>query len=135
MKHIVSQVRFGAVAAALVTATVSAGAQTTTSVGSVQAWYGCWSAEQTIIPTTSTIGPIVCITPSANPNVADVSTLQEGKVVAHTQLDARGANRAITDKGGAGTQGGSWSADHRRIFLSSSGSCERVSRATSGILA
>jgi len=135
MKHFVSQATFGALIAALVTAPVAAGAQSTASAGGVQAWYGCWSAEQTIIPTVSTIGPIVCITPTSNSSVADVSTLQEGKVVSHTQLDASGVDRAITDKGCTGTQRATWSSDRRRIYLESSGSCERVARATSGILA
>jgi hypothetical protein len=101
----------------------------------LQAWIGCWSAEQTIVPTVSTIGPIVCITPTSDANVVDVVTLQEGKIVSRDMLDANGRERPVQAKGCIGTQRANWSADGRRIYLRSAGSCEGVTRSTSGILA
>jgi hypothetical protein len=101
----------------------------------LQAWVGCWSAEQTIVPTVSTIGPIVCITPTADANVVDVATLQEGKIISREMLDANGRERPVEAKGCIGTQRANWSADGRRVYLKSAGSCEGVARSTSGILA
>jgi len=127
--------RTGALAAiATVLVAASAGAQGA-SGARLQAWAGCWSAEQTMVPNVSTIGPIVCITPTPDGDAVEVATLQEGKVVSRERLDASGRERAIEARGCIGTQRASWSADRRRVYLKSAGVCEGVSRSTSGILA
>ena len=139
MKYFVTYVRsaarLGALVAGLFAATAPTADAQSAYGGRFQAWVGCWSAEQTIVGSPTTIGPIVCITPTSDPNVVEVATLQEGKVVAREKLDATGREQAIDAKGCTATQRANWSTDGRRVYLRSAGSCEGIARSTSGILA
>ena len=133
--HISAAARTGGLAALLaLLAAPPAGAQAE-SGARLQAWAGCWSAEQTMVPNVATIGPIVCVVPTADASVVEVATLQEGKVVSRERLDVSGRERPIEARGCTGTQRARWSSDRRRVYLTSAGRCEGLGRSTSGILA
>src|SRR5206468_2944760 len=66
-------------ATTLSTVPSTARAQSAIYGAGLQAWTGCWSAEQGM--TSAGVGALVCVTPTANVNVADVATIQDGKVV------------------------------------------------------
>ena len=64
----------GALAAALLAAGASStSAQSAIYGAGLQAWLGCWSAELSALPTDAA-PTIVCITPTANVDVAEVLT-------------------------------------------------------------
>jgi len=63
--------------ALLASAAIPAGAQTAAIYGAgLEAWTGCWSAEQTLTPAGA--ARLVCILPTANANVANVATIDSG---------------------------------------------------------
>ena len=99
----------------------------------LQAWVGCWSAEPW-----ATRGeappPVVCFAPSADRNVAEVLTVQDGRIVSRETLDASGRARALEADRCTGTRAASWSRDGRRLFVRSSARCAGVPSTTSGIL-
>jgi hypothetical protein len=100
----------------------------------LQAWLGCWSAELSAARTDAA-PTIVCITPTASVDVADVITMQDGKIVGRETLDATGRPRAIDAARCTGLRSAHWSRDARRLFVGSNGSCAGVASATSGLLA
>jgi hypothetical protein len=77
----------------------------------------------------------VCATPTANVDVADVITVQGGRVVARETLDATGRPRALAAARCTGERNARWSNDRRRLFVHSVGTCAGVSSSTSGLLA
>jgi hypothetical protein len=135
MKHIVRHVRSAAMVAGLVAvAGGAAGAQQVS--GSWQGWLGCWSAGPSIggiAP--SSISPLVCIAPTSDANVVDVSTISGDKVVSSQRIDASGRELPVETKGCTGTQRAQWSADGRRVYLRAVAKCGGVEQTTSGIMA
>jgi hypothetical protein len=104
--------------------------------GSWQGWLGCWTAGPAIggiAP--SSVGPLVCITPTADANVVDVATVSDDKVTSTQRIDASGRELPIETKGCTGTQRAQWSADGRRVYLKATATCDGVPRVTSGIIA
>jgi hypothetical protein len=108
----------------------AAGAQAAIYGAGLEAWTGCWSAEQS--PTAAGVVPLVCITPTANVNVANVANI-EGNVVVLETLDATGQPVTLAVPGCTGTRRTAWSRDSRRLFLSTSGVCRGVPIATSAM--
>jgi len=123
-----------ALAAALIVAGASrAPAQTAIYGAGLQAWLGCWSADLSAARADAAAN-IVCIAPTANVNVADLLTVQEGRVVARETLDATGRPRPIDAARCTGTRSATWSRDGRRLFVRSTGSCAGIPSSTSGLL-
>jgi hypothetical protein len=118
----------------LVVAVSGAEGQSAIYGAGLQAWLGCWSAEAGAGLTSATPS-IVCITPTARADVADVLTVQDGRIVARETLDATGRSRPIDAARCTGVRSASWSRDGRRLFVRSTGSCAGVTTSTSGLLA
>jgi hypothetical protein len=124
-----------ALAAALLAAAVSSAPGQTAIYGAgLQAWLGCWSAELSAVRTDAA-PTIVCITPTASVDIADVLTVQDGRIVARETLDATGRPRPIDAARCTGERSARWSTDRRRLFVHSIGTCAGVSSSTSGLLA
>jgi hypothetical protein len=96
----------------------------------LEAWTGCWSAELNPVP--AGVVRLVCITPTANVNVANVATI-DGDVVAYETIDATGRTITLQAQGCTGTRRAAWSRDSRRLFLSTNGVCRGVPISTSAI--
>jgi hypothetical protein len=123
-----------ALAAALLLAAASgAGGQSAIYGAGLQAWMGCWSADLSAARADAAPS-IVCITPTPNVDVADLFTVQDGRVVARETLDASGRPRAIDAARCTGVRSASWSRDRRRLFVKSTGTCAGVPSSTSGLL-
>jgi hypothetical protein len=137
MKHVVSLVRSAAAAAGLVALVASAAsAQQQSAAGNWQAWIGCWTAGPAIggiAP--SEVSPLVCITPTSDAGVVELTTLSGDKVVATQRIDAGGRELPTDAKGCSGAQRAQWSVDGRRVYLHATANCGGVERVTSGILA
>src|SRR3954468_4804477 len=103
----------------LVMAASAAGAQQSRIGPKWQGWVGCWTAspagESAFVPAPVN-GPLVCITPSETGDAADVTTIDNGKVVSTQRIDASGAERPVDAKGCTGVQRCRWSADELRIY-------------------
>src|SRR5215212_5396809 len=113
-----------------------AGAQQAAVYGAgLQAWLGCWSADPGTAGRVDGPPSLVCVAPTADVNVADVLTVQDGKVVARETLDATGRPRPIDAARCSGVRSATWSRDGRRLFVRSAGRCAGVESATSGLLA
>ena len=118
-------------AAALAIAASSAGAQTAAIYGAgLEAWTGCWSAELSPMPAGAV--RLVCISPTANVNVANVATI-DGSTVAFETIDATGRTVTLQAQGCTGTRRAAWSRDGRRLFLNTTGVCRGVPLSTSAI--
>ena len=120
-------------AAVLVLGATRATAQSAIYGAGLQAWLGCWSADLSAARADAAPS-IVCITPTTNVNVADLLTVQEGRVVARETLDATGRPRAIDAARCTGVRSATWSRDGRRLFVRSTGTCAGVPSSTSGLL-
>jgi hypothetical protein len=104
-----------------------AAAQLTPTAG-WQPWFGCWRA--TDAPADETL----CIVPDGAG--VRMVTLSDGMVRADSRIVADGQPRRSDRDGCSSTEIGRWSADRRRIFLTSETSCDGdVSRTVSGMLA
>ncbi|MEP6731084.1 MAG: hypothetical protein ABJE10_10625 [bacterium] len=103
-----------------------------------QAWIGCWTAT---LPgggqygSSSFSGPVVCVTPTSDANVVEVSAISDGKVVSRDRLDASGRETPIDAKNCTGAQKAQFSSDERRVYLHAATTCEGMKSATSAILA
>ena len=129
-----SLVRVSALAVALLAACAAAAAGQSAIYGAgLQAWVGCWSGEPWSARAESAPA-IVCIVPAADRNLADVLTVQDGRIVSRETLDATGRPRAIDADRCTGTRSATWSRDGRRLFVRSSARCAGVASTTSGIL-
>jgi hypothetical protein len=135
MTRIVSLARSAAVTAALAALVAgSAGAQQ--QAGNWQSWLGCWTAGPAIGGLSpSAVGPLVCIAPTADANVVELTTISGDKVVSTQRIDASGRELPMDAKGCTGTQRAQWSADGRRVYLKAVARCGGVERVTSGIIA
>jgi hypothetical protein len=135
MKRIVAFTRSAALVAGLVGLT-AAGAGAQQVAGSWQGWLGCWTAGPAIGGISpSAVAPLVCITPTTDANVVEVSTLSDDKVVSTQRIDASGRELPLQAKGCTGAQRAQWSADGRRVYLKATALCDGVTRVTSGIMA
>lgn len=122
------------VAALLVAGVARASAQSAIYGAGLQAWLGCWSADAS--PARGSATPsVVCITPTSRADVAELLTMEEGRIVARETLDATGRSRPIDAARCTGVRSGSWSRDGRRLFVRSAGTCAGVHSSTSGLLA
>jgi hypothetical protein len=133
--------RLAAVALLALTAAQTGAAQQTAGAPRADRWQaflGCWTsapARDALLPIV-TSPTLVCITPSADANVVEVSTLTNGSVLTSRQrIDASGRETPIVAKDCTGTQSARWSADERRIYLKAVANCGGLVRTTSGILA
>jgi hypothetical protein len=100
-----------------------------------QAWIGCWTPSipgQTVVDLK--LAPVICITPTSNPNAIELATLGETKVLGRDTIDASGTEQTITTKNCAGSQTARWSADERRVYLRSASTCDGLKSTTSAIL-
>jgi hypothetical protein len=133
-RYAASLVRVTVLAAGLLAASAPMAAGQSAIYGAgLQAWLGCWSAEPWTTRTEAA-PPIVCIVPTADRNLADVLTVQDGRIVSRETLDASGRSRAIDADRCTGTRSATWSRDGRRLFVRSSARCAEVPTSTSGIL-
>ena len=97
---------------------------------------GCWSiAETGSAPDALHDKRIVCVTPTTDANVAEISAIADGKVLTKDRVDASGRSYPLRATGCDGTQHANWSADQRRVFLQSSITCDGVTTNMSALLA
>jgi hypothetical protein len=115
-------------------ASTPAAAQQPGVVPSWQAWIGCWTTAPGVDATVAA-PPLVCITPTSDRSVVDVTTVVGQKVVSSQKLDASSREEPINAKGCTGTQQARWSSDGRRVYLTSTATCGGVQRTMTGILA
>jgi hypothetical protein len=113
----------------------SAGAQQTASTAPWRAWLGCWSAGAVTPLGVDESLPLVCVTPTASADAAQITTIADGKVISSQRVDASGREMPLDAKHCTGTQVGRWSSDGRRVYLNATATCDGVVRTTSGILA
>jgi hypothetical protein len=135
MTRIVSIARSTAMAAGFV-ALVAGQAGAQQPAASWQPWLGCWSAGPAIggiAP--AQVAPLVCVAPTADANVVEVTTISGDKVVSTQRLDASGREIPVEVKGCTGSQRAQWSADGRRVYLKAVTKCDGLDRVTSGIMA
>ena len=92
------------------------------------AWYGCWRAEA------AAAGEFLCITPDEGG--VRMSTIQNGTIRAETRVITDGRARRVETETCEGSELAHWSADGRRVFLTSELSCDSSpARKVSGIFA
>jgi len=132
--RIVRATRTVATAVAFVSLAAGTSAAQQASASRWQGWLGCWTAvsPDALVPTA---GPLVCITPTSNADVVNVTTVQGSKVISTKTIDASGTTQAIEAKDCTGTERAEWSADARRVYLKAVANCAGTTRTTSGILA
>src|SRR5258705_3905934 len=122
--------RIAPLVAILAIAASAARAQSAIYGAGLQAWTGCWAPAESVTP--SRVVPLLCITPTANVNIAQVASIG-GSLVALETLDATGRPLALDARGCTGTRRAAWSRDSRRLFLRTTGVCQGVPLALSGI--
>lgn len=139
MTTLIRRITLAAVAAAALAAATptSSGAQQIVLGPRWQAWLGCWSAApaEKLRETGPDAPRIVCITPTTDGDVVDISAIAEGKVMSRDRIDASGTTHAIEAVGCNGTQSARWSSDGRRVFLRSTVTCDGTPTEMSAILA
>ena len=135
MREMMRRASAGALATILLLVSASSAAGQSAIYGAgLQAWLGCWSADLSAARADAAPS-IVCITPTSNVNVADLFTVQDGRIVARETLDATGRSRPIEAARCTGARSASWSRDGRRLFVRSTGTCAGIPSSTSGLLA
>jgi hypothetical protein len=134
MDRLAAVTRTIAVAAALLSLTAATSVAQSGTGSRWQGWLGCWTTAAPDAPIPSG-APLVCITPTSNADVVDVTTVADGKVLGAKQIDASGTERPLELKDCTGTQRAEWSADGRRVYLKAVANCAGATRTTSGILA
>lgn len=103
------------------------------------AWSGCWAAtldnEDGAPADSAAAGRRVCVLPAGG-ELAELRTVERGRVVRTDTIDASGGRRARTREGCRGWEQASWSQDRRRVFTQSEYACEGgVTRTLRGVLA
>lgn len=101
------------------------------------AWLGCWSAAPTDTSRFLNAPParVVCVAPTDDADVIEISAIGDGKVLTSDRIDASGRVRAVDMNGCVGSESARWSGDQRRVFLKSSVTCEGVLSEMSAVLA
>jgi hypothetical protein len=102
-----------------------------------QAWVGCWTSAGVgeSYGSSQFAAPIVCVVPTSNTDVVEVATIADGKVAKRDTIDASGIAKAIDNKDCLGSQVARWSADERRVYLTSATTCFGMKNTVSSILA
>jgi len=102
-----------------------------------QAWVGCWTsaAPGESYGSSQFAAPVVCVVPTSNSDVVEVATIADGKAGKRDTIDASGIAKAIDNKDCAGSQVARWSADERRVYLSSATTCFGMKSNVSSIIA
>ena len=120
---------FALLASALATTTASATASPDIQLqDDWLAWHGCWQ------PDGAPNGERLCIVPDGAG--VRMITVQGNAIVAESKVIADGRERSVRYEDCNGTEVAYWSADGRRVFLSSELSCgQGVSRKASGVFA
>jgi len=108
-------------------------AQATGTDGRWLAWIGCWEGAG-ISESESQSTLLVCFRPVENGAAVESLTYSEGTLLGSELLRADGSPTTLSEGGCEGTRRMEWSADGRRIYLSSELSCgEGVRRSTRGL--
>jgi hypothetical protein len=115
-------------------AATPAAAQQSGVVPSWDAWIGCWTTAPGVDATVAA-PPLVCMTPTADRSVVEVTTIAGQKIVSTQRIDASSREQPIDAKGCTGTQQARWSGDGRRVYLKSAANCGGVQRTMTGVLA
>lgn len=95
-------------------------------------WLGCWTSAPVGTPTDQS--PIVCITPTADGDVVEMSAVASGKVLSRDRIDGAGRTQTIDANNCNGTTRANWSSDQRRVFLTSAVTCEGLPSETAAML-
>ena len=100
-----------------------------------RAWLGCWSAA---VDTSRALAPssrVVCVAPTDDANIVDVSAFSDGQVLSRDRIDASGRPHIVDVNNCTGTESARWSDDQRRVFLRSSVVCDGIPRQMTAVLA
>ena len=111
-----------------------------------QPWIGCWkpappegAAISLRTEPRSSNAPLVCVIPSTGAEASsgvDVVTIAIGKIVARDTINANGQSVARSKDGCNGVESANWSADGRRVYVSSDFTCPGgLKRTSSGLFA
>jgi hypothetical protein len=123
-------------AAGLLAAAPSAGAQAPSNDTRWQGWIGCWQPLDAALAPDDGGAPVTCIVPATGASAVELATVVDGKVVSRDRIDASGTRRDVTRDGCTGWEQATWAADGRRVFLSSSLACPGgLDRTSSGVIA
>jgi hypothetical protein len=94
-------------------------------------WLGCWRAgTESEVPDL-----LVCVRPAGGTSGVEIATIDNGEVATTRTLVADGERHTFSEDNCSGWRSASFSADGRRIFLSSQVTCEGDVRTGSGIMA
>jgi hypothetical protein len=131
--HMQNSMKRAAVVAVAATALLASTGGAQSAVGPrFQAWLGCWTATQAVL---GAPGPTGCVTPTADQNVVEITTIGDGKIVSRDRLDGSGNDAAIKEKNCTGVQKAQFSSDERRMYVRGSTTCDNMKSTTSGIIA
>ena len=100
-----------------------------------RAWLGCWAA---MVDTSRVLTPsarVVCVAPTDDANIVDVSAFADGQVLSRDRIDASGRPHVVDLNNCTGTETAHWSDDQRRVYLRSSVICDGVPRQMTAVLA
>ena len=100
-----------------------------------RAWLGCWAAA---VDTSRLLSPgsrVVCVAPTDDANIVDVSAFSDGQVLSRDRIDASGRPHVVDVNNCTGTESAQWSDDQRRVFLRSSVVCDGIPRQMTAVLA
>lgn len=114
----------------------AAGAQAVDTGPRWTGWLGCWSvapADMQAIGRPDGVR-LICVTPTADANVAHVSLRANGKEFFRDTIDASGTTREVERNGCKGSERASWSSDGRRVFIKSSVLCGESATDVTAIL-
>ena len=123
-------------AAIAIVVVASPAAAQSTARSNWQGFLGCWTAAAIgeSYGSAQFSAPLVCITPTSNADVVELSTIAEGKVVSTERIDASGAPSPLDMKDCTGTKSARWSRDQRRVFLKSEMTCGGTPSTATSIL-
>lgn len=112
-----------------------------------QGWIGCWRPAPTPstpddqvaslgLPTVDANVPLLCVVPAEGVSAVEMVTVADGKVVTRETIDASGTELSRERGGCAGVESARWSADARRVYLTSKFTCPGdLERTSKGLLA
>ncbi|MEO6864473.1 MAG: hypothetical protein ABI229_03380 [Gemmatimonadaceae bacterium] len=145
-EQFVARVVIAALASALLAVPSFAAAQGTPQLDARwQPWIGCW--QPVVAPATASSlsqprnsdAPLVCVIPATGATGSagvDVVTIANGKITARDNITANGQNVARSKDGCNGVESANWSADNRRVYVSSDFTCPGgLKRTSSGLFA
>ena len=116
-------------------ATTHAQQYATTNAPRWRAWLGCWAA---IVDSSRGMSPssrVVCVAPTDDANIVDVSAFSDGQVLSRDRIDASGRPHVVDVNNCTGTETAHWSDDQRRVYLRSSVICDGIPRQMTAVLA